>query len=80
MPGQLDYLCKGCFAFKPLIFYKNLLHDPLKAGEKEISDLTARRTLERELVLTVDAQLHSGSEWYFISVRWLHQWKCFVLN
>ena len=69
--NKVDTFCKSCFAYKPLLFYKNLISKPFNVTPDELLQLNQRREHERLLVLKADETESTSKIWYFISLGWL---------
>lgn len=54
--------CETCQIFKPIEMYKNILHNPKKVTDEEVSQLNERRKQEKQLILERDMEKVEDSQ------------------
>jgi DUSP domain len=75
-----NVVCVQCLVFKPMTFYKSLIHDAQNAPASELQSLMRRRTIESQLLIHADKESTQNKVWYLVSNKWLYEWKCFIQN
>lgn len=72
--------CSSCQRYRKLESFENLIFNPLKASNKEISLLNRRRRAEAKQFKKLMKKDHESNATYALDTGWFLQWRCYITN